>query len=76
MRVHFREVQACAMKDVANYDMICDILLGDNVDYHSKTWIWNGNDSHDIVTIHEFSAFCFYDPPSVLLACDALSFQT
>ena len=44
MRGHFCEIQACAMRDVANCDIVYDILLGDNVDYHSKARIWNDND--------------------------------
>ena len=50
------------MGDVANCDMVCDILLGDNVDYHSKARIWNGSDPNHIVSFH---GFC--DPLAVLL---------
>src|ERR1700738_132312 len=53
MRGHFCEIRACAMRDVANCDMICDIMLGDNVDYHSKARIWNGSDPNHIVTLHK-----------------------
>ena len=35
LRGHFREVWTRAMRDVANCDAVCDILFGDNVDYHS-----------------------------------------
>ena len=36
MRGHFLKIRVYAMQDVTNCDMVCDILLGDNVDYHSK----------------------------------------
>ena len=59
LRGHFREVWTRAMGDVANCDMVCDILLGDNVDYHSKARIWNGSDPNHIVTFHESGALPF-----------------
>ena len=59
MRGHFREVRACAMRDVANCDTVCNILFGDNVDYHSKSWIWNGSDPNYKVTVYEFGALPF-----------------
>lgn len=37
IRGHFHEVQACVLWDVTNYNPIGDILLGDNVDNHSKS---------------------------------------
>ena len=46
------------MQDVANYDMVCDIMLGDHVD-HSKARIWNGNYPNHIVTFHESDALPF-----------------
>ena len=39
LRGRVREVWTRAMGDVANYDMVCDILLRDNVDYHFKSRI-------------------------------------
>ena len=59
MRGHFREVRACAMRDVTNCNTVCNILFGDNVDYHSKTWIWNGSHPNYKVTIHESGALPF-----------------
>src|SRR6202161_1764523 len=59
MRGHFCEIRACAMRDVSNCDMVCDILLGDNGDYHSKGRIWNGSDPNHIVTVHESGALPF-----------------
>ena len=59
MRGHFREIQACAIRDVANCDIICDILLGNNVDYHFKARTWNGSDPNYIVTFHESGALPF-----------------
>lgn len=59
MRRDFCEIRACAMRDVANYDMVGDILFGDNVDYHSKARIWNGSDPNHIVTFHKFGALPF-----------------
>jgi hypothetical protein len=56
MREYFCEIRACAMRDVTNRATVCDILFGDNVDYHSKARIWNGSDPNLIVTIHESSA--------------------
>lgn len=45
MRGHFCDVRACAMQDVINYDMVCDILPGDDVEHHSKARILNGSGS-------------------------------
>ena len=59
MRRHFCKILACAMRDVANCHMVCDIPLGDNVDYHSKSMIWNGSDPNHIVTFHESGTFPF-----------------
>ncbi len=47
------------MGDIANCDMVCDILLEDNVDYHSKARIWNDSDPNHIVTFHEFGTLQF-----------------
>ena len=59
MRGHFHEIRTCAMQDVANCDIACDILFGNNVDYPSKARIWNGSDSNHIVTVHESGALPF-----------------
>ena len=59
MRGHFHEIRACAMRDVANCDMVCEILLGDNIDYHSKAQIWNASDINHIAIFHEFGALPF-----------------
>ena len=59
LRGHFCEVWTRAMRDVANCDAVCDILFGDNVDYHSIAWIWNGSDTNHIVTVHESNALPF-----------------
>ena len=59
------------MGDVANCDMVSDILLGDNVDYHSKTRIWNGSDLNYIVTFHESGAL-----PFVFVICQRCSWIT
>src|ERR1700737_3792701 len=59
MRGHFCKIWACAMRDVANCDMVGDILLGDYVDYHPKARIWNGSDPNHIVTFHESGALPF-----------------
>ena len=56
MRGHFRKIWACAMRDVANCDMVGDILFGDYVDYHTKARIWNGSDPNHIVTLHKSNA--------------------
>ena len=47
------------MRDVVNCDMVCDIMPGDNVDYHSRAQIWNGSDPNHIVTVHESDALPF-----------------
>jgi hypothetical protein len=59
MRGHFHEIRTCAIRDVVNCDMVCDIMVGNNVDYHSKARIWNGSDPNHIVTLHESSALPF-----------------
>ena len=59
LRGHFREVWTHAIRDVANCDAVCDILFGDNVDYHSIAWIWNGSNTNHIVIVHESSALPF-----------------
>ena len=51
MRKHFREVWECAIRYVTNCDMLYNILFGDNVNYHSKTFIWNGSHPNYKVTI-------------------------
>lgn len=50
------------------FDMIGVILLGDNIDFHFESTIWNGNNSNHIVTLHESNAlpfvfviYCGYD---------------
>ena len=53
MRGYFREIRACAIWDVANCDKVYDILLGDNIDYHSKVRIWNDSNPNHIVTVHD-----------------------
>ena len=45
------------MGDVANCNMVCDIMFGDNVDYHSKAPTWNGSDPNHIVTFHDALPF-------------------
>ena len=59
MRGYFCEIWACAMWDIAKCDKVCDILLENNIHYHSKVWIWNGSDPNHIVTIHESNALLF-----------------
>jgi hypothetical protein len=59
LRGHFHEVWTRAMRVVANCDAVCDIHFGDNVDYHSIVWIWNGNDTNHIMTVHESNAISF-----------------
>lgn len=45
MKGHFCEVMACAMRNVANCDMIgVVVVLRDNVDNHLKSGIWNDID--------------------------------
>ena len=46
VRGPFCEVCACAMQEFANYSAVGGILLGDNVDYHPRSWICNGSDSN------------------------------
>ena len=67
------------MRNVANCDTIGDILHENDVDQHSKYWIWNGNDSNHIIIVHDANALqfvFFHDSPLVLLDYDALSVQT
>ena len=66
------------MRDVTNCDMACEIVLGNDVNYHSKVWVHDGSDFNNIIIAHESNAspVCYCDPPFVLLGCDALSSQT
>ena len=41
------------MQNVTNCDMICDIFIGDDVNYFSQSWIWNDNDFNHMIAIHE-----------------------
>ena len=59
LRGHFCEDWTRRMRDVANCNVVCGVLFGDNVDYHSIAWIWNGNDPKHIVTFHESGALPF-----------------
>ena len=59
MRGHFREVQACAMRDVANCNKIGVVLLEDDIHYHSKSRIWHRCDTNHIVIVHESDALPF-----------------
>ena len=59
MRGYFCKIRARAIEHIANYDMVCDIVLGVNVHYHSKAQIYNGNDPNYIVTFHESEALPF-----------------
>lgn len=42
---HVGEDHAIALWDVAYYNPIGVIVLGDNVDNNNKLWMWNGSDS-------------------------------
>ena len=59
LRGHFREIWTRAMWDVANCNAVSDIHFGNNVDYHSIAWIWNGSDTNHIMTVYESSALSF-----------------
>ena len=49
----FDEVQACVLWEVINYDTLRVILFGADVDEYSKSWIRNGTNSNNIVSVHK-----------------------
>ena len=59
LRDHFCDIQACASKMLSIVTWYMDGLLKDNVNYHSKAWTWNGNDSNHIVIVEKFGALPF-----------------
>lgn len=56
MRGHFREVQACAMRDVAKCDQVGVVLLGNDTYYQSKSGIWHHCETDHIIIVHESGA--------------------
>lgn len=47
------------MWDITYCNPLGDFLLWDHVVNHSKPWIWNGNDSPNIIYVHEYGALSF-----------------
>ena len=58
--------------------MVRVILLLDNVDDHSKSWIRNGSDSNNIINIHESNILplVFCNMLLVWLHCNTLPLKT
>ena len=44
---------------MSHYDTVCNVLLGDDVDKHSKSWIWNSSYSNHIIIVHEPNTLSF-----------------
>lgn len=42
------------LRDVVNCNTVGVFLLENDVDYHSKSWIWNDGDSNNIVFVHKY----------------------
>jgi len=69
---HLHGVKACAMWDVANCDTISVVLLGNDVNWYSKSWRWNDNDSNYIASMNMALShlFLWYHVGATRLQCN------
>jgi hypothetical protein len=71
LRWHFRKVWTRAMRDVANYDVVCDIHFWRQcwLSLHSQDMEWQWHQPHNDRPWVQRSSICFCDKPSVSRWC-------
>ena len=47
------------MRYVVNCDTICNVFLGDDIAYHSKSWLWNDIYVNYLIIIYELNTLPF-----------------